>query len=168
MSPKDVPEVIANARRAAMLQQAKTVHKAAFASEVTRARAAVRDDPITAEHVQIAQGDETALRKTLAQLAKHNGTTAAKALAEAVDEHERELRENLTAWEDELAIIEDMIEHPGPDDVYGGRLLDGRPLVVKDLQQGVLALRATIKQARVELGIEDDKSTKRARGGPKA
>lgn len=151
-------DAIADARRQALLVHAQQVHLDAFNSTVHRTRASDKQDPMTVEQAKAVQDAETASRKVLGRLARNNGSTPAKALADATDAYESNLRANLASWESELVVVLDMIAHP---DEYGHKLLDGRPMDAEQLTQGVVALRAVIAQARSTLGVEDEAKRKR-------
>lgn len=158
----EAQDVIVKARRDAVIVHAQQVHFDAFASAVHRARASDPKDPVTADQAKAVQDAETGSRAVLSRLARMNGLTPAKALAEASDEYEKNLKRNLDQWEQELVIVLDMIDHP---DEYAFKLLDGRPMDVEALKSvGVPSLQAVIAHAKAALGIEDPapKKPKRA------
>lgn len=157
----DPLEIITKARRQAVIIHAQQVHFDTFASAVHRSRASDPKDPMTAEQAKEVQDAETASRQVLSRLARRNGLTPAKALAEASAMFEENMKRNLEAWEEELVTALDMIDHP---DEYAFKLQDGRPMDVEQMKAvGVPSLRAVIAHAKATLGIEDPpKKPKRA------
>lgn len=160
--PSEAQDVIAKARRDAVIVHAQQVHFDAFSSTVHRSRASDPKDPMSAEEAKEVQDRETASRAVLSRLARNNGLTPAKALAEASEEYEKNLKRNLDVWEEELIRVHDMIDHP---EEYAFKTLDGRPLNVDEMKTiGIPSLLAVIAHAKAALGIEDPASKKPKRG----
>jgi hypothetical protein len=145
-------KAVADARRQALLVHARNVHLEAFNTSLLQARAADRNDPVTDDDAKQQAEVEKGHRSTLSRLARNNGTSPSKALAEATEMFETEMKSNLVAWTAELEVVQDMISDP---DAYGHKLLDGRPMDVDQLKQGVIALQAIIAHASAALGLED-------------
>lgn len=159
MSREQHSQAVSDARRQSLLIHARNVHLEAFNTSLLQKRAADKNDPVTDDDATAQADVEKGHRSTLNRLAKNNGTTAAKALADATEMFENEMRTNLAAWENELEVVHDMIADPA---AYGHKLLDGRPMDVEQLKQGEIALRAVIAHARVALGLEDEPPANRA------